>query len=112
MDTYESLRACSRPKNGEGLLKSRKGRCPSLSAAGRLVNFRIDPLQVSGGGIWTVSVMSLRVLTSSLQCNTANNADPEDVGPTLREVEQMGVEQTGDDVLNHEKRPDPTLLPK
>ena len=27
----ESLRACSRPKNDEGLLKSRKGRFPSLS---------------------------------------------------------------------------------
>ena len=49
---------------------------------------------------------------NSLQCNTTNDADPEDVGPALREVEQMGVEQTGDDVLNHEKRPDPTLLPK
>ena len=100
MDTYEASK------------KSRKGRFPSLSAAGRLVNFRIDPLQVSGGGIWTMSVMSLCVLTSSLQCNTANNADPENVGPALREVEQMGVEQRGDDVLNYEKRPDPTLVPK
>ena len=58
-----------------------------------------------------MSVMSLCVLTSALQCNTANNADPEDVGPALREVEQMGVEQRGDDVLNYEKRPDPTLVP-
>jgi hypothetical protein len=90
-------------KNGEGLLIFQ-----SLSAAGRLVNFRID---VSGSGIWTMSIMSLCVLTSSLQCNTANNADPENVGPALREVEQMGVEQRGDDVLNYEKRPDPTLVP-
>ena len=90
-------------KNGEGLLIFQ-----SLSAAGRLVYFCID---LRGGGIWTMSVMSLCVLTSSLQCNTANNADPENVGPALREVEQMGVEQRGDDVLNYEKRSDPTRVP-
>jgi len=61
--------------------------------------------------VYTDRLMSLCVLTSSLQCNAANNADPENVGPALREVEQMGVEQRGDDVLNYEKRPDPTLVP-
>ena len=63
----------------------------------------------ASGGVGTMSVMSLSVLVSSLQRNTANNADPENVGPALREVEQMGIEQRGDDVLNYEKRPDPTL---
>ena len=56
-----------------------------------------------------MSVMSLSEL-ASLQCNTTNDADPEDVGPTLREVEQMGVKQRGYDILNDEKKPDPPLL--
>jgi hypothetical protein len=69
------------------------------------VNFRIDSLQGSGG-VGTMSVMSLSVLVCSLQCNTTNDADPEDVGPALREVEQMGIEQRRDYVLYYDKRSD------
>ena len=43
--------------------------------------------------------------------HAAGNADTDDVHPALVEVEQVGVEQRGEDVLNHDQKADPVCEP-